>query len=293
MLYATNEYASLRRCAAERQTGCVHMTDKELRRLSRIELLNMLVESGRAKEALEQQMDQLRRELTALQDQSTSERAQTAAAQEQLMRTQRDLTAQQQKTADVQKELRSAHQQIESARMQLTAAQQALEDERRNAQTHRQSIDERDMQLSGAQDEIAALVRERDALRAQLADRTIITQNVGSLAEVSAQVNGIFESAQNTAQQYLENIERMKCEQQEKCRQLELDAQKQAQMMLEQTQQACAEMEKQTRRKCEELQYIAEEKARMKWNSLSQQLDQISLEIRNSMTVPAASEKDE
>jgi chromosome segregation ATPase len=264
------------------------MTDKELRRLSRIELLNMLVESGRAKEALEQQLQEMHRQLTAFQDQSAVERAQMAAAQEQLMRTQRELTAQQQKTADVNKELRSMQQQLESARVQLTAAQQALEDERAQSALQNRGTDEKDQQLTAAQEEIVQLRTQKEELRAQLNDRTIIKENAGTLADAAAQINGVFEAAQNTAAQYLENIERMKTEQEEKCRRLAEQARAHAREIIAQAEAACEEMKQQTRRKCEELQYIAEEKARSKWNSLSRQLDQISLEIRNSMSGPAA-----
>ena len=266
------------------------MTDKELKRLNRMELLNMLLESGRAKEALEEQLQQLRHQLTALQDQSAGERAQMASAQEQLMRTQRELTAQQQKTADVQKEVRSAHQQLESARIQLTAAQQALGAEREQALEEQRRMEEREGQLAAAQEQIAALNQELSGVRAQLADRTIIKEQAGSLVDVAAQINGVFEAAQNTANQYLENIERMKAEQVERCYEIEEAAKKQAAQLIAQARQKCEQMEQQTRRKCEELQYIAEEKARIKWNSLSKQLDQISLEIRNSMSVPAAQE---
>ena len=43
-------------------------------------------------------------------------------------------------------------------------------------------------------------------LQRKLDDRMLTESNAGSIAEASLKLNGIFESAQNAAEQYLENI---------------------------------------------------------------------------------------
>lgn len=58
--------------------------------------------------------------------------------------------------------------------------------------------------------------RENEMLRTQLkeaqeklASREIELQNAGSIAEAALRLNGVFEAAEQAAQQYLENIRRI------------------------------------------------------------------------------------
>lgn len=60
---------------------------------------------------------------------------------------------------------------------------------------------------------LVELSRENDTLRkqlaaanAELANREILIQNAGSLAEASMRINGVFEAVQKAADQYLDNI---------------------------------------------------------------------------------------
>lgn len=54
--------------------------------------------------------------------------------------------------------------------------------------------------------EVERLEETVTALQQQLADRTIIADNAGSIAEASLRLNGVFCAAQAAADQYLENI---------------------------------------------------------------------------------------
>lgn len=56
--------------------------------------------------------------------------------------------------------------------------------------------------------EIDKLRAQLEEARQQLADRQIIIQEAGSLAEAALRLNGFFEAAQRAADQYLENIRR-------------------------------------------------------------------------------------
>lgn len=62
--------------------------------------------------------------------------------------------------------------------------------------------------------------QENERLRAELeeankklADRTILIENSGSLAEAALRMNGVFEAADRAVRQYLENVRRMAEEQ--------------------------------------------------------------------------------
>lgn len=66
---------------------------------------------------------------------------------------------------------------------------------------------------------LIAQMEENEMLRqnleeaeAALADRKIIIDQAGTLAEAALQLNGIFEAADRAARQYLENIQRMAME---------------------------------------------------------------------------------
>lgn len=83
-------------------------------------------------------------------------------------------------------------------------------------------------------------VEENDRLRSELSgcreqlnDRRIRCENAGSIAEAALQVNGVFEAAQQAAQQYLENIMELEKSQQERHRKLEENARQYAAILTE------------------------------------------------------------
>lgn len=77
-----------------------------------------------------------------------------------------------------------------------------------------------------------ALQKELEAAKAQLEDRKIIMEESGSIAEAALRLNGVFDSAQAAAQQYLENLQRMSEAQDSTFRQMEEEAQKKADAIL-------------------------------------------------------------
>ena len=92
---------------------------------------------------------------------------------------------------------------------------------------------------------LIAQAKENDALREQveqlqrqLENRQIAMENTGSIAEASLQLNGVFEAAQQAAEQYLENIRcaerssrEAEAKTQEKCAQLISEAEKTAEQI--------------------------------------------------------------
>ena len=51
------------------------------------------------------------------------------------------------------------------------------------------------------------LMQENEELRQKLSERELKISTAGSLAEISAQLNGLFEAAQKTADDYISGIE--------------------------------------------------------------------------------------
>lgn len=56
----------------------------------------------------------------------------------------------------------------------------------------------------------ALLEKENEALKKKLENRTILLNNSGSIADAAIQINQLFETAQQTANDYLDSIEQLK-----------------------------------------------------------------------------------
>ena len=65
-------------------------------------------------------------------------------------------------------------------------------------------------------------------VESKLQDRQICIDNVGSLAEASMSLNGVFQAAEAAAQQYLENIRSMNSQQEFVCKDMQTKAEKRA-----------------------------------------------------------------
>ena len=64
--------------------------------------------------------------------------------------------------------------------------------------------------LTAQNKQIELMQAKIDELQAALDNRDIVIDRAGSIAEASMQLNGIFTAAQATADQYLDNIERIR-----------------------------------------------------------------------------------
>lgn len=104
---------------------------------------------------------------------------------------------------------------------------------------------------------IEELEQQLETTQRKLDSKKITIENSGSLAEASLKLNGIFEMAQVTAEQYLFNVK-------EKCRKIENNMKKECQVKAEQ-------MIKETEEKCQQKEALAEE-----------QLKKIELKIKES-----------
>ena len=76
------------------------------------------------------------------------------------------------------------------------------------------------------------LNRELTELRQKMAQRTIVLEESGSLAEAALRLNGIFEAAQAACDQYTENIRTRDGETEERCRRIEAEAREKAEAIV-------------------------------------------------------------
>lgn len=95
--------------------------------------------------------------------------------------------------------------------------------------------------------ENASLKEQLNQAEEKLKDRQILTDNAGSIAEAALQLNGVFEAAQASAAQYLENIELRS----KRADELEKEARARATQLLSEAVAKCRGMIAETRRKCE------------------------------------------
>lgn len=82
---------------------------------------------------------------------------------------------------------------------------------------------------------VRQLQAELDAANARLESRDLAISKAGSIAEASLQLSGIFDAAQQAANQYLMNVQQM----QSRCDHIEADAIRRSEQMLSETQAKC------------------------------------------------------
>ena len=116
------------------------------------------------------------------------------------------------------------------------------------------------------------VTRENDELRLeleekkrQLADRILAMESTGSIAEASLQLNDVFTSAQAAAEQYLVTVR----QQEQRCRDIELDAASRAEMLLFEAEKRAEAIEQQAKAKAENY-----------WNEVSARLEKFYADHR-------------
>jgi transketolase len=139
------------------------------------------------------------------------------------------------------------------------------------------------------------LVEEKRELNEKLRDRKIKIEKAGTLAEATFMINGVLESAQVAAQQYLDNLqdlydrEEINCTEkekatesrcaamtvvaQERCDIMKRDTEAQCKAMEEETQKKCEDMMRDTEAKCAHLTQKARDEAEAHWQQLTEKLE--------------------
>lgn len=101
------------------------------------------------------------------------------------------------------------------------------------------------------------LEKELEEANGKLTERKMLLENVGSIAEASLQLNGVFKAAQDAADQYYENaiskyqgLDDLRVITKEKCDKMLLDTEKQCDDMKNECVQKCKLMEQETIKRC-------------------------------------------
>lgn len=87
------------------------------------------------------------------------------------------------------------------------------------------------------------LRRQVEFLQEQLEERQIRLTQAGNIAEASLRLNGIFQAAQDSAQQYLDSIRQLSEHQEEICREMEAKTRKKCDALYQETKEKCYQME--------------------------------------------------
>lgn len=102
---------------------------------------------------------------------------------------------------------------------------------------------------------------ELDAANQKLADREIILSRAGSIAEASLLINGVFEAAEQSCAQYIENIRNLSSRQEA----------------------ICEKMERETKAKCEKMIAEAQEQSQAYWDNVHKKVKQL-LDSQSGLT---------
>ena len=122
-------------------------------------------------------------------------------------------------------------------------------------------------------EELRRVKEELEAAEAALRDREIKIDTAGSIAEAALQLNGIFEAAQASCEQYTENIRKLSARQESVCRRLEQESKDRAARQLAETKLRCAELEAETKAKCVEMTTKAKMESQKYWDDVSAKRD--------------------
>lgn len=119
---------------------------------------------------------------------------------------------------------------------------------------------EQSREAGDLRERISALYEENASMQAKLEDRRIKIEKAGTLAEASLLINGVLESAQSAAQQYLDNLQELYDREEVNCEKKEAETEAYVSKLMEDTKRQCEELEKTTADKCASMTFIMQER---------------------------------
>lgn len=108
----------------------------------------------------------------------------------------------------------------------------------------------------------ADLRKQLDKADRELTSRRITIKKAGSLAEASLALSSIFQSADEAAAKYLENVRILTSQQEQICAQRDSESHRKSQQLLTETEKKCLKMIEETKKKCRNLLLHTQEKAK-------------------------------
>lgn len=119
---------------------------------------------------------------------------------------------------------------------------------------------EQSREAGDLRERISALYEENASMQAKLEDRRIKIEKAGTLAEASLLINGVLESAQSAAQQYLDNLQDLYDREEVNCEKKEAETEAYVSKLMEDTKRKCEELEKTTADKCASMTFVMQER---------------------------------
>jgi len=107
-----------------------------------------------------------------------------------------------------------------------------------------------------------SLQEQLDEASKKLNDKLLIKSEAGSIAEASLKLNGVFEAAENAAEQYLYNLKVLSDSQDEIKRRAEEAYRKRAKAALREVEKHCSERERESIKKADAIIADANDRAR-------------------------------
>ena len=115
--------------------------------------------------------------------------------------------------------------------------------------------------------ELQRMQMKYEAAQRALDQRTIMIDNAGNIANAALKLNGVFEAAQASAQQYLDSVEALAQRKEDEAEQKRIDN------MLKNVQWRCVKMEEETKLRCSQMVERAKVESQAYWDEVQDRLD--------------------
>lgn len=115
--------------------------------------------------------------------------------------------------------------------------------------------------------ELQRMQMKYEAAQRALDQRTIMIDKAGSIADAALQLNGVFEAAQASAQQYIDSVEALAQRKEDEAEQKRIDN------MLKNVQWRCVKMEQETKLRCSQMLERAKVESQSYWDEVQDRLD--------------------
>lgn len=122
-------------------------------------------------------------------------------------------------------------------------------------------------------EECEGLKQKLSQAEAKLEDRRLVFDDCGSIAEASLRINGIFQLAQKTADEYLENVKDYTETREAVFKRHEDAARIAAARIISDAERKSNAMIEETTKKCEEMVRVAKKESEKYWDSVSSRIE--------------------
>ena len=128
-------------------------------------------------------------------------------------------------------------------------------------------------ELKKVREELDAVKEQLATANKQLDDKSITLDEAGSIADAALQINGVFDVAQASAQQYLDNLRDLCLRQEYLCNDMETEAHEKVGQLFLEAEQRCTAMESDAKLRCAEMIEKAKAEADAVWDDIHAKLE--------------------